>query len=153
MRRAFYSLVLLAMAGVTTAAAQDRADIEVTRQQLHADRQAIVAANLPMSESQAAAFWPLYREYRAALAGLGDRSVNLITGYAAKYGSLTDADADGMLKEFLAIQNDKLKVQSKYVDRFKKILPGTLVTRYYQIENKLDAIVNYELAAEIPLVQ
>jgi hypothetical protein len=153
MRRAFCTLVLLAMVGVTTATAQDRADIEVTRQQLHADRQAIVAANLPMTGEQASAFWPVYREYRAALAATGDRSVALITGYAAKYGSLTDPDADAMLKEFLAIQNDRLKVQSKYVDRFKKILPGTTVARYYQIENKLDAIVNYELAAEIPLLK
>ena len=153
MPRTCYTLILLTLVGVTPIVAQDRSDVEVSRQQLQADRQAIVAKNLPLSEPQAAGFWPLYREYRAALAPLGDRSVALITTYAAKYGSLTDPDADAMLKESLAIQTERLKVQSKYVDRFKKIVPGTLVTRFYQIENKLDAIINYDLAAQIPLAR
>ena len=148
-----YTLILLTLVGVAPIVAQDRSDVEVSRQQLQADRQAIVAKNLPLSEPQAAGFWPVYREYRATLAPLGDRSVKLITDYAAKYGSLTDPDADAMLKESLAIQTERLKVQSKYVDRFKKIVPGTLVTRFYQIENKLDAIINYELAAQIPLAR
>ena len=153
MTRTCYTLILLTLVGAAPAAAQDRSDVEVSRQQLQADRQAIVAKNLPLSEPQAAGFWPVYREYRATLAPLGDRSVKLITDYAAKYGSLTDPDADAMLKESLAIQTERLKVQSKYVDRFKKIVPGTLVARFYQIENKLDAIINYELAAQIPLAR
>jgi hypothetical protein len=153
MPRTCYTLILLTLVGVAPIVAQDRSDVEVSRQQLQADRQAIVAKNLPLSEPQAAGFWPVYREYRAALAPLGDRSVTLITNYAAKYGSLTDSDADAMLKESLAIQTERLKVQSKYVDRFKKIIPGTLVTRFYQIENKLDAIINYDLAAQIPLAR
>lgn len=84
---------------------------------------------------------------------MGDRYVALLTGYAEKYGSLTDPDAEAMLKEFFAIQNEKQKTQAKYVNRFKKVLPATLVARFYQIENKLDAIVNYDLAGEVPLAQ
>jgi hypothetical protein len=153
MRRVFGILVMLALAAPAAAVAQDRSELEATRQQLHADRQAIVAANLPLSETQATAFWPLYREYRAEFATLGDRTVAMLTKYGEKYGSMTDADADAILKEYFAIQADKQKIQTKYVSRFKKILPSTLVTRYYQIENKLDAIINYELAAEIPLAK
>jgi hypothetical protein len=58
-----------------------------------------------------------------------------------------------MLKEFMAIQNEKTKVQSKYVDRFRKVLPARSVARFYQIENKLDAIVSYDLASEVPLAE
>jgi hypothetical protein len=152
MRRAL-AVVLLSTLGSGIAAAQDRSDIELTRQQIQTGRQAIVAKNLPLTEQQSAAFWPLYREYRTALAPVGDRYVALLTGYAEKYGALTDPDADAMLKEFMAIQNEKMKVQSKYVDRLRKVLPATLVARFYQIENKLDVIVSYDLASEIPLAQ
>jgi hypothetical protein len=152
MRRAL-AVVLLSILGSGLAAAQDRSDIELTRQQIQTERQAIVAKNLPLTEQQSAAFWPLYREYRGALAPLGDRYVALLTDYAGKYGSLTDPDADAMLKEFMTIQNEKMKLQSKYVDRFRKVLPPRLVARFYQIENKLDAIVSYDLASEIPLAQ
>lgn len=146
-------LVLLTTLGAATAAAQDRGDIELTRQQIQTGRQAIVAKNLPLTEQQSTAFWPLYREYRGALAPLGDRYVALLTSYARKYESLTDPDADAMLKESMAIQSDKLKVQSKYVDRFKKVLPAKSVARFYQIENKLDAIVGYDLASGVPLAK
>jgi hypothetical protein len=152
MRRTL-SIVLLTVLGAAPVAAQDRAAIELTRQQIQTDRQAIVAKNLPLTEQQSAGFWPLYRDYRTALAPVGDRYVALLTGYADKYGSLTDPDAEAMLKEFFAIQNEKQKTQSKYVARFRKVLPATLVARFYQIENKLDAIVNYELAGEVPLAQ
>jgi threonine synthase len=152
MRKAF-AVVLLTLVGAAPAAAQDRAAIELTRQEIQTERQAIVAKNLPLTEQQSATFWPLYREYRTALAPVGDRYVALLTGYAEKYGSLTDPDAEAMLKEFFAIQNEKQKTQSKYVDRFKKVLPATQVARFYQIENKLDAIVNYDLAGEVPLAQ
>jgi threonine synthase len=152
MRRTL-AIVLLTVLGAAPAAAQDRAAIELTRQEIQTERQAIVAKNLPLTEQQSATFWPLYREYRTALAPVGDRYVALLTGYAEKYGSLTDPDAEAMLKEFFAIQNEKQKTQSKYVDRFKKVLPATQVARFYQIENKLDAIVNYDLAGEVPLAQ
>jgi hypothetical protein len=151
--RKVFTIVLLTLMGVVPAAAQDRAVIELTRQQIQTDRQAIVAGNLALTEPQSAAFWPLYREYRTALAPVGDRYVALLTSYAGNYGSLTDPQAEAMLKELFAIQAEKQKTQSKYVDRFKKVLPATQVARFYQIENKLDAIVNYKLAAEIPLAQ
>jgi hypothetical protein len=151
MRRAL-AVVLLSTLGSGVASAQ-RSEIELTRQEIQTERQAIVAKNLPLTEQQSAAFWPLYREYRGALAPLGDRYVALLTDYAGKYGSLTDPDADAMLKEFMTIQNEKMKVQSKYVDRFRKMLPATLVARFYQIENKLDVIVSYDLTSEIPLAQ
>jgi hypothetical protein len=40
-----------------------------------------------------------------------------------------------------------------YQSKFGAVLPATKVARYYQIENKLRAAVNYELADAIPLVQ
>jgi len=72
-----------------------RSEVELTRQQIQTDRQAIVAAGLPLMEQQAAAFWPVYREYRAALNPIGDRQVALIAEFAEKFGSMTDADAHG----------------------------------------------------------
>jgi hypothetical protein len=132
--------------------AQVRSEIELTRQQIQTDRQKIVAAGLPLTEEQAAAFWPVYREYRTELTPVGDRQVQLITDFAEKYQAMTEADTDRMLREMFKIQEDRLKVQQKYVDRFKKVLPTVMVGRFYQIENKLDAIIMFDLAAGIPLM-
>ncbi len=135
------------------AAAQVRSEIELTRQQIQTERQALVTAGMELTDEQAKAFWPVYREYRAELAPIGDRRVELIMGYAEKYGSVTDEYAQKMLDEHLNIQQAALEIQRKYVPRFLAALPAVKVARFYQLENKLDAVVNYDLAMSIPVLQ
>jgi hypothetical protein len=135
------------------AAAQVRSEIELTRQQIQTERQALVTAGMELTDEQAKAFWPVYREYRAELAPIGDRQVELIMGYADKYGSVDDDYAQKMLEEHLNIQQAKLEVLRKYVPRFLAVLPAVKVARFYQLENKLDAVVAFDLAASIPVLQ
>ena len=97
----------------------------------------------------------------AQLATLGADVLTVTTGMRWMGGvardqqtlTMKDADAETMLKDFLDVREAKVKVQKDYVSKFKKVLPATLVGRYYQIENKIDAIVNLEMAAGIPLVK
>ncbi len=149
---------VLALAGAGSAFAQSpapavRTDIEVTRADIQADRKTIVADNLPLSETQAAAFWPLYREYRAEMDKIGDRMVNALTEYAKSYQSLTDAQAGKLVNDWLAIQKDIPGVRAKYLPKFSAVLPMKLVARFYQIENKLDTIVMMDLVIGVPLVK
>ncbi len=132
--------------------AQVQHEIALTRAEIQAERQALVAENLPLTEEQAKAFWPLYRTYREEMAKLGDRLVALIEGYAKSYQTMTDPQATALLKEFLEIQKDEVAAKKAWVPKFEKVIPVTSVMRFYQIENKLDLIVRTSVAAEIPLV-
>jgi len=142
----------LALVAFSPAQAQVQSDIATGRAQLQSDRQAIVAANLPLTEEQAQAFWPVYREYSLQMQKLGDRMVSLIMDYAKNAATLTDAQATAMLDDYIAIQKDQIKTRSEWVSKFRKVLPPKSVTRFYQIENKLDVMVQYEAADAIPLV-
>ena len=102
----------LVLAAAAPLHAQERSTIEVTRADIQTDRKAIIAANLPLSDVQAAGFWPLYREYRAEMDLVGDRIVKLIKEFVDTYGVMTDEKATPMLNEFLAIQKDAVKVKS-----------------------------------------
>src|SRR5262245_31572406 len=115
--------VLCAMTLTGGLLAQARTEIEVTRADIQTDRKAIVAANLPLSEAQASAFWPVYREYRGEMDVVGDRTVKLLTDYAASYETLTDDKASALVTEHLNIQKELLKIKSKYAPRFDKVLP------------------------------
>jgi hypothetical protein len=132
---------------------QTRAAIEVTRSDIQANRQALVASNLPLTDEQAKVFWPLYRQYRDEMQQVGDRLVNLIENYGQNYESLTDEQAAQMMKEYLKMQKDGLAVKEKYVPRFTKILPAKTVMRFFQIENKMDTIVMLAVASQIPLAK
>jgi hypothetical protein len=129
-----------------TAIQQLQADIK-------ADRQALVAQNLPLTEAEAKAFWPVYKEYRSEVERLGDRLVKVIAAYAASYpNQMTDERATAFFNEYLAIEREKVAVRDKYVPQVRKVLPGQKAARFFQIENKLDALINLGIANEIPLI-
>ena len=85
------------------------------------------------------------------LAALNDRTMKLIKDYATNYGAMTDPAAKGIVDSFLAIEKDRIQLMTSYTPKFRKVLPEVKVARYYQVENKIRAVVNYELAQEIPL--
>ena len=66
---------------------------------------------------------------------------------------MTDAVAKQLLDEAVKFEEKKIKLEKKYIRKFRAILPDTKVTRYFQLENKLDAIIDFDLAAEIPLME
>ena len=149
-------LITLAVviAGIATPlAAQDQSALDLTRQRIQAERQTLVSAGMQLTDEQAGKFWPVYSAYRAEIKPLGDRQIALIQGYADNYGSVTDEYATAMLTEFLDIREQALQIQKRYVPRFAEVLPPVLVARFYQIENKLDAIIAYDVAMSIPVLQ
>lgn len=135
------------------AASSTRGTIEVTRQAIQVKRQDIVRQTVVLTEDEAKSFWPLYRDWRAKVAGLGDRKVKIIEQLATTNGALDDAQAKSMLDESLKIQGEELKLQKDYVKKFRKILPERKVAQFFQVENKLDAALNYDLAGRVPLVR
>ena len=128
-------------------------DIELTRASIQVRRQALVTAAMDLAPKDADVFWPLYREYREEMAKVNDRFVRLLTGYLENYDSLTDEAARKMLDEYLSIDRARNGVKSTFVPRFGKVIPAKQVARFFQIDNKLDAVINAELAKLVPLAR
>jgi hypothetical protein len=147
-------VAFMAMVVTGTLTAQTQADLDAQRAQIQSDRNAIVASELPLTTDQAATFWPLYKQYRGEMVKVGDRMAKLITDYAKSYNTtLTDEQAGVLLKEFLAVQGEMLKIKEQFVPRFGAILPPKSVLRFYQIENKLDVYLMKNLVAQVPLAK
>ena len=126
--------------------------IELTRTVIETQRQAIIVANSDFTEEESQAFWPVYKEYRAGVDALIGRVFDVIQEYAEDWETMTDEKAQEMLNAYLAIEKEKLALKTECVRTLSEILPSKKVTRYIQIENKLDAVIQYDLAANIPLV-
>jgi hypothetical protein len=154
MKRSLFVFAMVLMVFAAPAVrAQMQHEIALTRAEIQTERQAIVAENLSLTEEQAKAFWPLYRTYREEMQKLGDRAVALIEDYAKNYDTMTDVKAMALTKEFFEIQKKQVAIKTSWSPKFEKVIPGKAVARFFQIENKLDLIVQIEVAAEIPLVQ
>jgi hypothetical protein len=143
-------LIISTLAGTVLA---QRDQLEVTRSSIQTQRQAIVAAAMGLPDAKGQVFWPMYREYRQEMTKTGDKMISLIENYAAKYDTLSDAEAETLLKDFISIQKQELDTKSKWMKKFKEVLGGKDLARFYQVENKLDTIVRYEVTQAIPLVK
>lgn len=129
------------------------APFALTRASVQTRRQAIVGEAMDLDPQQTQAFWPLYREYRLAMGKVNDRFVNLLARYLDSYPDLTDAVAAQLIDESLSIEEARTQVRRQYLPRFRKLLADRQVARFFQVENKLDAVVNAELAQQVPLVE
>jgi len=156
MKRASILLVIaicLAVVPNSWSQFEDDRAVQPTRSAIQAERQAILATNLELSEKESAIFWPLYEEYRNALESAVNTRVDLLNQYFTSYETLTDQEATALLDKHITWEKEVLKVRSTYAKKMNKALPGKTVARFFQIENKMDIIVEYELAGEIPLIK
>ena len=127
---------------------------QILLDKIKADKKLLVAANMTLTESEAKAFWPVYDAYQKGLMAINKRIAVLIDSYAAVYqaNNFTDEKAKKLTAEYVDIQKAEADLQASFVPKLSKVLPPKKVIRYLQIENKIRAVINYELAAEIPLV-
>jgi hypothetical protein len=126
---------------------------QLVREKIQADKKLFVAENMQLTEAEAKAFWPVYESYQKDQLKLVDRTQKLINDYAKNYTTMTDATAKKLTDGMIALENDRLKLRKDYLPKFRKVLSDKKVARYYQLENKINAVVNYDMARIIPLVK
>jgi Spy/CpxP family protein refolding chaperone len=148
--RPFVAAALVSLAAA--AAAQTVKDtLEVNRQAIESQRRVLVAGALPLTDAEAAAFWPLFDAYEKERRPLDERANKLVADFLAASASLTDAQAKAMVDEALKVDEEQLRVRRTYLGRMAKAIPPRKLARFYQIDNKLDAVVRSDVARQIPL--
>ena len=109
--------------------------------------------NMTFTADESAQFWPAWNEYRMAVAANGDRTLALIKDFAANYENMTDQKADELLTDHFSIEMQNVVIKQKFSQEIRKFMPANKVMRVIQIENKLDAAIDLQLASEIPLAK
>jgi hypothetical protein len=127
--------------------------IESLRADLRADKVKIITVAMQFTPQESSAFWPIYRKYEADLGKLNDQRVQLIKSYAEKYDSMTDADAKAMSEKAFDLESRRANLKKKYFKEFNSKLSATTVARFFQLEHRLDLLVDLQLASELPPMQ
>ena len=143
------------MVMVAPGIAQDKPadNMQIVIEKIRADKKLFVAENMELTEAEAKAFWPVYEGYQDELFLLRARTAKLIKDYVDSYEKMTNDTAKKLLDEYMTIEVLGPKLRQAYLPKFRKVLPEVKVVRYYQIENKIQAALIYELARSIPLVK
>ena len=127
-------------------------NMQIVLEKIRADKKLLVADNMQLTEAEAKAFWPVYDQYQDELYLLRLRTAQLIKDYADAFDQTSNDTAKRLLDEYMKNEELMLKLRQNYLPKFRAVLPEVKVARYYQIENKINAALAYELAARIPLV-
>jgi len=151
----FIVLVAMLTVFIVSSMAQEKPadNMQLVREKIQTDKKLFIAQNMNLTESEAKVFWPVYENYQKDLAKLVDKTVKLVENYAANYQTMTEEAAKELINGYLVIEGERVTLMKSFLPKFRKVLPEKKVARYYQLENKIDAVVNYGLARQIPLVK
>jgi Spy/CpxP family protein refolding chaperone len=127
-------------------------DIEMLRQDLRAQRKQITAQNMTLTADQATKFWPIFDQYRQEAIKPNDERWALIKEYAASYNTMTDAQAEDYMKRSTAIEQQLLALRMKYVPMFEKVVSPKQTALWYQIDRRIDLLINLQFSSAIPMV-
>jgi hypothetical protein len=153
-----YALCAIVLVVAGQVAAQEKSantNMDILKDKIKADKKLLVADNMNLTDSEAKAFWPIYDAYQGDLQKINDRLGKAIKTYAEAYNkdTLTDAQAKQITSDVIGVEESEVTLRRTYAAKLAKVLPGKKVARYLQIESKIRALVRFELASQIPLVE
>jgi hypothetical protein len=128
-------------------------DIELLRKDIRSQKKQIIAANVPLTDAEAQAFWPVYDQYTADLVKINNDKYALIKEYAEGYNTITDAQADDWTTRLLKMDSDVTALRLKYRPAFRKVLPAKKAALYQQIERKAQLLIDVQVSVQIPIAQ
>ena len=127
--------------------------IEITRSLLKTEKKAAIAETMELSSAESEVFWPLYNEFNEKLYTIQSKRVKIIKDFAENFETLSDEKADELMTSYMGIKQEIMNLNKQYYKKFKKILPAGKAAKYFQAENKIAAIVDFQLASEIPFIE
>ena len=127
--------------------------VAIARKDTLAHKADIVAKTMILDGAQAAAFWPLYKQYEAERQTVGNERFAIIGDLVDRYGVIDDAQAKGLIERSFANEARRLAVEKKYKDEMLKVLPAKLVARFFQVDRRINMLIDLTLSSKIPLVQ
>jgi hypothetical protein len=128
-------------------------DVALLRQDLRAKAKQLITKNLQLTDTEAAAFWPLYDQYADEVRKVNDTRFGLIKHYADVYKTMTADQADSMARLLGEADMTIVNLRLQYLPKFEQVLPGTKAALFYQLDRRLDSLFNVQMASQLPLIK
>jgi len=128
-------------------------DIALLRHDVQGQKMEIITKTMQFSAAEAAAFWPVYKNYAHDQNAVGDQEYQLIKDYAQNYGQMSDDKAAELAQKTFGIEQSRHDIQVKYWPQFEKALTAKRAAKFYQVDRRLTLMIDLQLASQIPLMQ
>ena len=120
--------------------------------ELEENRRAVVAENMALNEKDSAVFWGVYDTYRGEIAEVQKQGMTLLREFHEHFEEITDDRANQVMATYFNLEIRTLEIRQAYVSKFNEVISPKQTLRFYQIENKLDSIIQADVSSVTPLV-
>lgn len=148
-----FAAVMVGVLALSAMAQSDNDYLEISRDILKMEKKAAIADNIQLTDEESKVFWPLYNEYQGKLYLIQNQRIELIQDFAKNFETLSDEQADALWTGSQAFSAEVMKLEKTYYKKFKKVIPAGKAARFFQVENKIETLINAQLALEIPLIE
>ena len=153
MKKALPVFCLVAVLFAVPLYAQVAEEMTAVGETMAKERRALLEREMKLTDKEAGPFWELYEQFTNDRREVVDRWIKLIYQYEQSFDSIAEVEAKTMLDEMVAIEMDDLKLKKRYITEFQKILSAKKTVRFFQINNKVDNIILFDLAGKVPLMK
>jgi len=137
----------------STADAITAQQLALLRRDIRSIKKQLIAANLTLADSEATKFWQVYEQYSAETEKINDTRTAIIKEYSDEYGTLTDAQADSLIRRWLDTDIEQAGLRQRYVPIFRKVLPGKKAATFFQLDRRISTMIDIQLTSQLPLAQ
>jgi hypothetical protein len=127
--------------------------VDLLRKDIRSIKKQLIAENLMLTDSEAMKFWQVYEQYSADMEKINDTRTAIIKDYAEEYGTLTDNQADNLIRRWLDTDIEQTKLRQQYVPIFRKVLPGKTAATFFQLDRRISTMIDLQITSQLPLVQ
>ena len=127
--------------------------LALLRRDIRSIKKQLIAANLTLADSEATKFWQVYEQYSAETEKINNTRTAIIKEYSDAYGTLTDAQADSLIRRWLDTDIEQAGLRQRYVPIFRKVLPGKKAATFFQLDRRISTMIDVQLTSQLPLAQ
>ena len=127
-------------------------DVQLMRQDLQKQKDQIITDTMTFTDSESTGFWPIYREYASEQRAIAAKRFDLVIDYAKSLEKMDDNKARDLSQRLFAVDDETLALRKKYYPRFEKALGAKRAAKFYQVDNRLNLMITYQLTSEVPLI-
>ena len=127
-------------------------EIALMRSDLRSNRKKVIAANMKFAPDEAHWFWPTYEQYVNELVNMNNAKYALIKEYLQNE-NMTDEQADSLSKRWIDVDAAVVQLRLKYVPIFRKVLSAKSTAMFFQLDRRVQLMIDLQLASSIPLIQ
>jgi hypothetical protein len=137
----------------STADAITDQQLALLRRDIRSIKKQLIAANLTLADSEATKFWQVYEQYSAETEKINETRAAIMKEYSDEYGTLTDDQADNLIRRWLDTDIELAKLRQRYVAIFRKVLPGRKAATFFQLDRRISTMIDLQLTSQLPLAQ